>query len=247
MLVAAAFFATTAGWGRFFLGVEGAQSSRYLYLQAAFALPLLVVAAEIVARRWRVATPVLVVLLLVPIPLYLDEFDAGYFGPAYYEKRQYILTTAVRMPFAEDVPREVRPVPDPFDSDGLTIGFLLDAERDGRLTPSGVELTPAVENEFRVRLGFHQLTSNPGQQTPRWACGQVTSLELAPEVGESVELYGPITVTTIDGPGGEVTSPPVAFPVDGRTSTVYRAELPDLHLRISPLPPATTFKVCPPS
>ncbi len=245
MIVAAAFFATTAGWGRWFIGPEGAKASRYLYLQAAFSLPLLVVAAETVARRWRLLTPVLVVLLLAPIPLYLDEFEETYFGPAYYRHRQYILTTAVRMPFADDVPPEVRPVPDGFDSDGLTIGFLLEAERQGKLTPSTVEVTPFITNEFRVRLGFHQLAESPGPPPPGWACTTETSYELSPEVGDSLSLLGPVQVTTIDGPGGKPTSPAVPFRPDALANNVFRAELPDLHLRISPMAPGTTFQLCP--
>ena len=90
-------------------------------------LPALGVACAELARRWRPLLPVLTVLLLVPLPLNLDGFDPPFFGTRYNQERMRILSTAPRMPFARDVPASVQPIPDPYASDGVTIGFLLPA------------------------------------------------------------------------------------------------------------------------
>ena len=63
---------------------------------------------------------------------------------------------SVRMPFARQVPSDVRPIPDVYLSRTLDIGFLLDAKRSGRLDPSTDPLTPKQVNEMKVRLGVAQ-------------------------------------------------------------------------------------------
>lgn len=234
MAVAVAFFATTTGIGRWHIGTDGARLSRYVYLQAAFTLPLLAASAQIIARRWRRATPVLLALFLVPIPFNLDGFGTTFFGERYFDEREYILTTAVRMPFAHDVPPSVRPVPDPFDSDGLTIGYLLRAEEEGRLVPSTVPLTPEVVNEFRVRLGFAPSTEPETVAPPALEdCTWDDTLDISPEQGERMLVSSAVRVWTTDGPGGETTSPAVSFRPEKREPvSLFTAELPDLHLRL---------------
>ena len=117
------------------------RASRYLYVAAGLALPAIAVAADEVARRWRVLTPVVMALLLVPIPFNLDGFrDDVFFGRRYFDSEERLLTTAVRMPFAREVPRGVRIVPDPYLED-VTIGWLLDAEKAGRLNRSTGPIT----------------------------------------------------------------------------------------------------------
>jgi hypothetical protein len=139
--------------GRWIAGLELARSSRYVHLGAALTLPLLAVGAEALATRWRLLTPVLVGLLLVAVPFGWGNFEEPPFGKAYMENRERILTTAVRMPFAGGVPTDVQPIPDPYAGGEVNMGFLLQAERSGALNPSTMEITPWIENEFRVRLG----------------------------------------------------------------------------------------------
>src|SRR5262249_23685527 len=66
LALAGLFFTTQSGYGRWFLGLGA--SPRYIYLGAAFLLPAFAVAANAVVRRWRVAAPVMVVLLLLAVP-----------------------------------------------------------------------------------------------------------------------------------------------------------------------------------
>jgi hypothetical protein len=238
LLVAAPFFATTTGLGRWWVGVAGARGDRYLYLGAALILPILAVAAEAVAERWRVLTPALVGVFLLPIPFNLASFDTGVFGETYMDRRKEVLTTAVRMPFADDVPRDVQPVPDPFAGESVSIGFLLDAVEDGKLEPSTTPITPAVENEFRVRLGVAQRISEgtlEGCQTHR------EPVRLDPEVGDVLYLGSAVGIAT--QADGRRTTRPVQFrPQDGGTQLTV--ELPDLHLIVVPGRKATTFTLC---
>ncbi len=68
LAIAALLFALMLGLTRFGLGSRFAASSRYLHVVAALVLPLIAVAADALARRWRVFLPVALVLLLVGIP-----------------------------------------------------------------------------------------------------------------------------------------------------------------------------------
>ncbi|MFZ6004092.1 MAG: hypothetical protein ACOYXM_09185 [Actinomycetota bacterium] len=239
LLVATLFFMATTGLGRWWLGQEGARADRYVYLQSALVLPMLAVAAECLARRWRRLTPLVFALILVPVPLNLGGFDDAIFGKEYMANRRYVLTTAPRMPFARDVPRDVQPIPDIFSSDAVTIGFLLTAASNGDLNPSEVPLTPRVVNEFKVRLGVAQ---RHGRRTYPTGCEQsdrVTRLE--PEVGDRLYIGGPVAIATTDGEGP--TSPAVTFTTMGG-GTELTIELPDLHLQIGPRPGATQYTLC---
>ena len=244
MAVGMVFFAAATGMGRAWAGLDRASSSRYIYLQAALLLPLFAVAAQVLCRRWRALTPVLVVLFLVPLVFNLGDFGTSPFNRRpFFEGRRYILTTAVRMPFADEVPRGVRPVPDRFDSEGLNIGFLLDAERSGKLNPSTVALTPEAVNEFRIRLGVAQWPTTPGLFPS--ACETITDRhDLAPRKGAEFMFLQPIQVMTIDRAGGRQTSRPVSFDpfLNGNRFTV---ELPDLQLRIRPARGQRAASLCP--
>lgn len=234
LLVAIVAFASSTGLGRSYSGAEGAASSRYVYLQAVLLMPAVALCAQALVRRWRLLTPAVVLLLLLPFPFNLPDFtkDDG-LGRSFLRRREFILTTAVRMPFASDVPEDVRPVPDAFDGDGVTIGFLLGAERSGRLNPSTVPLTPEVVNEFRIRLGFAQSLS--GLTFDLDSCEAIDGhVDLAPEEGESVAITQSFRAHTIDRAGGTQTSAAVVF--RATNGIRFTAELPDLEIRIRPEP-----------
>lgn len=231
-------FSAITGWGRWYIGPDGARSSRYLYLLVALTLPALAVAAQAIVARQRLLLVPVCALFLVAIPHNASTFEpTTAFGETYMVQRQRIATTAVRMPFAEEVPPDVRPEPDAFDGD-LTIGFLLDAAEDGRLEPSTLPLTDRVENEFRIRLGVAQ---RPSDELPTGCTTQTEAVDLSPEVGDRILITTPVNLMTIDE-DGLVTSPLVLRrPAEGLEHTV---ELPDLRLRVAPAGGATTFTVC---
>jgi hypothetical protein len=238
LAVGALFFVISSGMVRSWGGDAFARGDRYMYLEAALLLPLIAVAAEALARRWRVLAPVLVLLFLVPIPFNLTRFDQGAFDQRWMDKQEYILTTAPRLPFAHDVPRDVVPAVDSGAVGAVPIGFLLTAVRNGDLTPSTVELTPRVVNEFSVRLGVAQRMS----ADPLTECVPHTeAVDLSPPQGEVLHIGSPVLISTVDG--GERTSPSILYDPMAHGSELT-IELPDLHLRFEPPPRAASFRLC---
>src|SRR5207237_4258388 len=69
LLVGAVVFLLFGGVGRAsLLGPEFARASRYLHVVTALALPALAVAANAVARRWRILAPLVLLVLLIGVP-----------------------------------------------------------------------------------------------------------------------------------------------------------------------------------
>jgi hypothetical protein len=197
------FFAITT-WGRYRGGASNViVSSRYLHVAAALALPALAVGADALARRWKPQLPVLVVLLLVPIPANLSGFEPRYFGETYNDHRLRVLTTAPRFDWARDVPRDVEPLPDGYAGTGLDIGFLLDAMDDGKLQPSSIPLTPATENEFRIRLGIRQMRSAGGY--PGDCKLRTIPYDSELEAGDVVRIAADVRVEMIDEDGESIS------------------------------------------
>ena len=238
LAIAAGFFVVTTGIGRAWVGPALARNHRYVYLEAALLLPLLAVSAEAIARRWRALAPALVALFLLPIPFNLLHFDTDIFDGRWMKNREFILTTAVRMPFARDVPRDVQPVPDAAASDAVTIGFLLTAAKNGDLIPSSIPLTPAVVNEFRVRLGVAQRVHAGRPARCRTYDRPIT---VDPQPGEVLHLGSGVLIAAFED--GQRVSRPVLFrPDEGGTQLTI--ELPDLHLWVGPARGEATFRLC---
>jgi hypothetical protein len=236
LLVGSLLFPAMTGTTRWNLGMEVARSSRYLHLGAALTLPALALGAEALARRWRGVTPVVAVLLLSAVPANLAAFEPEAFGERYMDERRRILTMAVAMPFARDVPPDVRPVPDPYDGD-LTIGFLLEAVDDGRFDPYPYEIAPQYEQEMRIRLGLAQ------RRTGHYPMGCRTKREpvdLELDRGDVVVIAQPVRVTALDG--GRPVSRPVLF--NHRNGTELTAELDGLEVRLDPPGQSQTFSLC---
>lgn len=227
-------FSVTTGLGRWQIGAEGARGSRYVYLGAACTLPLLAVAAQELARRRPPATLLLVGLLLLPIPFNLGGFTPEVFGVNYMERRERVLTTAVRMPFARDVPPDVQPIPDPFASDAVNMGFLLSAEERGDLNPSTTPITDATIAEFRVRLGVAARPAR-SEEVDIDQCAPIRRPEpWQPELGTRVVVTGPVEIAA-RGDGGRF-GPPVTFEPSPALNELT-IELPDLDLEVRPAGP----------
>ena len=238
LLVGGPVFAAVTAQGRWWFGDQGARASRYVYIGAAMTLPALAVAADALARRWRGLTPALVALFLVAIPANTGGFEIYPFGRGFHENNERLITAAPRMPFARDVPRDVRPVPRISYSD-VTIGFLLDARAAGKLPDGPGPIGPQLVNEMRVRLGVAQRYAVPRSET----CREVRSpLDVSPKKGSTYGFTGSLSVATRSGQ--TTTSPPVAFsPAYGQTLTI---ELDGLDLRFEAPRGTESFTLCPP-
>ena len=95
-------------------------------------LPAVAFLAEEIVRRWRVATPALVALFVLAVPLNVHELVSheNARAPRLALFRNTVLLIP-RLPIARSVPSAVQPfkgVASP-----VTVGWLLHAEREGRL------------------------------------------------------------------------------------------------------------------
>jgi hypothetical protein len=238
LAVAALFFATTTFGGRWWAGAAGARADRYVYLGAALVLPLVAVAAEAIATTWRHTTPFLVSLLLLPIPFNLTNFDQGVYTEHWMAERRYVLTTAIRMPFATEVPRDVRPMTSLIVLDPVTIGFLLDAADRGDLRPSDVPITQPVIDEFKVRLG---VARRIGSGHPSGCRTYRDPIILHTEVGDEIHPGTGVSVAVVAN--GRPSSRKIGFPSAGGDAPLT-VELPGLDLWIGPMGDAKIFKLC---
>jgi hypothetical protein len=239
LLVGVVVFSMTVAQGRWPYGPGFARASRYLYLGAALVVPALGVAIDALWKRWRFLWPALLVLLLVPVPANARAFDNdSVFNGRYFDEEQRILTTVVRMPFARQVPSDVRPIPDIYLSRTLDIGFLLDARRSGRLDPSTDPLSGRDVNEMKVRLGVAQRSNDARSKT---CATRGSALELRPEQGSTYVLTTPVQVETLNEAGGASSRKVTFRPVDGNELTI---ELSGLALRVDALRGQAGFGLC---
>ncbi len=234
LLLAGLVFLVVTAWGRWYLGDRGARATRFVHPYAVFALPALALGIDYFVRRWRWTAVPLAALLLVPL---VPNARSFYTWPNYMRTQERVLQDVVRMPFARDVPPDVRPIPDAFGTDLTTIGWLLEAEENGKLKPSSDRLTELEVNEYRIRLGL-------AQQSGRKALSEceesAKGVRLQPAEGDVIGFRGSIRVFTVDGI--PVTSNPVDF-VDHNGNTL-RVELPDLDLAIFPVPGRAPMSLC---
>jgi hypothetical protein len=134
-------------------------SSKFIYLATALALPALALAASAIARQWRFMAPVVAIALLAAVPTNATKFPAdGVFWPGFYETEQHMLLGAAYSPLAADAPRELQPyvIYTPlYYAPNVPMGFLDDARAAGRL-PKAPHLTQAEQDELLVRMSVLQ-------------------------------------------------------------------------------------------
>ncbi len=215
---------------RFGLSGQFSASSRYVHVVAALVLPALAVAADALARRWRVLAPLVLALFLLGIPG--NVADAGRtVGPAArYREQRRVIGALPRMSLARDVPKSLNPTPT-FGAQ-VTVGWLLDGARTGRIPATG-RPTPRQRATDALRLSLEQLDGmRPSTCVPLHA---PVERRLAP--GASFGLEGGILVQSLPI-GVGVNSEPLTFGTSllatARTHTLRNVAGP-LVLRIAPL------------
>jgi hypothetical protein len=154
--------------GAFGTGPDRARQSRYVYIVAALLLPTLGIAADAIARRWRVLTIPVVVLLLAGLPgnLHQGRIYANLSSIDRAKARVSILA-APRLPNASLFVRSVHPAP----FYGLTMGWLVDSLASGRI-PSPGPLTPK-----QIATQTLNLALRPAKLGTRKSCGVVRAPE----------------------------------------------------------------------
>ena len=100
---------------RWAFGSQLALSSRALYCGTALTVPALGVAADALARRWRLLTPAVVALLLFGIPWNIGKFEDPIENENFFRRQEQIIIGAAYSAKGEAVPDWVEPEPDPSD------------------------------------------------------------------------------------------------------------------------------------
>jgi hypothetical protein len=133
-------------------GPQVARGSRYLHVVVALALPAVALGATALARRVRYTAPLFAVLFLVGVPGNVrtaSDFERDHRAPLRAYKQMILGIPS--LPVARNTPGEVEP--DPLLSQYLTVGWLLAAERSGRLPALHASTREQrASNEFRLSL-----------------------------------------------------------------------------------------------
>ena len=172
-------------------GPTAASASRYIYAYVAMTLPLIALSIQALAQRWRLAAPLLALLVLVGVPTNIQRFRDPGFGPAHHAHQRDLLLNVVRSPAVVHAPDELRPDPDPFNPPGLTVGFLRDALASGKLPHISGPIPTAVAAELVIRLGLMQ-EPYPAVNDP---CDYTEITRFRPEVGTRFYLDVPVEAT----------------------------------------------------
>jgi hypothetical protein len=246
MLAGLVMFATMSGSGRWFFGTSAAATPRYLYLEAAFALPAVAVATWALMCRWRVLIPVLVLLLLVGVPGNVAAFDSQSPPAGYPAAGRHSVAAWASSPLAWKVPASV--VPNQVGYPDLTVGWLRDMWRRGWMPR--VAGLKAGDSSVSIELGMAQSSGWPPSSA---VCTPVTKpFVIRPAKGSRFWIR-PVGDTSTDSitsreatlaaqPRFAVADPRVVsqrtyFPLAYTTAygQQFTIELPDMVLRITPL------------
>jgi hypothetical protein len=185
-------------------GSEFARTGRYLYLFVALALPALALAADAVARRWRVLTPVVLILLLMGIPGNVDAlFQRRRAERSSQAEYRRLILTLPRLSIAHAVPRSVRP--EQQLAKPLTMGWLLDGVASDRI-PKPARITPIDAATATLHLALNQQPDAFGTKTCRNA---TTPLEVQLSSSQAIGIHGDVRVVYTTPAG--VRSRPVIF------------------------------------
>jgi hypothetical protein len=248
LLLAGLLFLVVSGYGRWWIGPNVGDSSRYVHLVAAFSLPAFAVAVDALTRLWRPAVAIAALVLVATIPYGSAQFDTNPpFGEAYFEGRRELIAALAESDYLTEVPRSTRPDP---GWSGITAGWLLDALRAGDL-PDLDDAEAANDPTFRLRFGLTSLDA----PAPTGDCETIRQpVDLTLNNGDELGVYvGPwseprdgwyfqqqYTIQLLED--GKPVGPPLALhPTFGH---LLRAQLDDLHVRLGLAPGTEAFILC---
>jgi hypothetical protein len=223
------------------LGMDLSRSSRYVAMGVALTLPALGVAAAELIRRWAFMAPVVVVLLLIGVPGNLQAFEDGNnaLGPGFWASQRRFVVGVAQSELAEDVSPDVHPDPFVATTNNLTVGFLRHARKTGKL-PEIDPLTPAEQASIDLRLTIAQSAWRDPE--PASTCTTHDQpIEIEADKGEQFVTPDPVLISMQDDNGAYVFPGFYGTPYSGRTITI---QVPDTTIRVSPMPPATSFDFC---
>jgi hypothetical protein len=213
-------------------GSDHARQSYYTHLFVAMVLPATAIAADALARRWRVLTIPVIALFIVGIPGNLQAFDQDPANKAFLDSwREYMLNVPLTSG-VEEFPRTARP--EPVFAPWVTVGWLLDGVAQGRV-PKPESVDDVHQANALVRLGLV-----PGVVRPRRDCWPLRGpADVQLQRGQAINLNGGMTVV---GAYRTVRSSPIMF-AKGRAQLPVVAQLP-FTARLTPIDLANPPALC---
>lgn len=239
-----------------YFGILGLQRSRlgigymgwahHLYNGACFFLPALALGIEAWAKRWKALGGVLTLGLAAFIPLNAWNFRANesrnwFLSTSFIQQNRFQILAIAHSPLATEALHVDRSklVTDPWYGHEVFLGWAIDEAKAGRLPHPGP--VDAAENDF-LEL-FYGLT-DLGAPAPGSACDEeVTSpLEIRPNPGDTISTGSAVLVFNVRTEHAMSVKFTNAY--NPGAGHVLRVELPDLRLKLAPVPGAQSFVYC---
>jgi hypothetical protein len=204
---------------------------RYVELLAAFVLPALAIAVDVLIKRWRVLVPVLAVLLFVSLWGNIDAIQQGGLERFRLGNKAYVLAIE-QAPLAAQLPNSTRPMS--LGGPEVTMGWLRAGVRSGRIpTPSY-----SRSNLATVGLSLALVQRQAAAGSDCVALHEPIRRRLRP--GRSFGFSdAPISIVLVDN--GTTSQPVVYSPAAGH---VLFARAGPLLLEISPPARGTVPRIC---
>ena len=236
LLVAAVLAMSLAAPSRFALGEGGAKAGRYVGVMAAMTLPALAVAADAISRRWRWTTPLVAAVFLLPLPFNIAVFGSNpVLSRAGFNSTRNFVTNLPDNPLIGEVPPWVRPNESLLGTPGMTVGWLLEASRNGELPAPTEPMNPLLAPLVPIELGVARVD---GGAAYGMECTDHTApLAVDPHLGERWYVDGDVQIQRRVGDKPNTLG--VLFSRTGLEIT-----LPDLHLLLTPASGESTFRLC---
>lgn len=229
-------FILVAAQRAWLFGPGAAVASRYLYAYVALSLPLIAASIQSISRWWRPAAVAIPALLILGVPHNIAQFEDTVFSPDHHDHQGRLILNVLRHPAAANAPDRLRPDPDVFNSQSLTVGFLRRAATEGKLPEVSGPIPADIDAELTVRLGLMQELGD-WRVVP---CQATTVAHLEPTVGMVFFLTEPVLVTPRSSSGQRF--PVEVTPDDGAIVTVVAPGL-DLDLT-SQARPGSPASIC---
>jgi hypothetical protein len=121
----------------------------------------------------------------------------------------------------------------------MTVGFLLDAQEQGRLTAPDGPLSPALEEELTLRLVANQ----DHAQGPATGCRRVERLEVDPAPGDRYRIGSPVRLAL----ARSAAEPPTQVQLTPRRGARLTFQLGGVPVVLSPPLGADAFELCDPT
>jgi hypothetical protein len=167
-------------------------ASRYLYVVVAMLIPALAVAATQLVTAWRGLWPLILVVLLLGVPgnVLVMHRNSGLHGLDAY--RQFILTIPT-LPIATHLPPST--YPDPLFDRSITVGWLLEGVRDGKIPPPSPPATAGERAYWTLLLAWHAAAPTPSGQCYPVALPAMVGVQ----VGTRLTTDAPVDIAAVFG------------------------------------------------